>query len=169
MAEPVGVESLSLYDMPSLLDAIRRHDEASTFLANSCDFDLDWIGHVEPVHLASGMALQGFASDGAGGTYFFCGQGEEQRPIVYADSEGGAALLAVGLSELLQLLLVAPWWSDRTSFTAEELRAEYIEDEPDLESKRDRVAALLGLKLPSEEAALARLFEVSQTSARTSR
>ncbi|MEV6583265.1 hypothetical protein AB0M92_34480 [Streptomyces sp. NPDC051582] len=37
------------------------------------------------MHLASGAALEGFTGDGAG----------EERPIPYADSEGGAALIAI--------------------------------------------------------------------------
>jgi len=151
----------SLYRMHSLLDAIRHHGEASAFLASTCDFELDRSSHVEPVHLASGMTLEGFARDAAGGTYFFCGEGGEERPVLYADSEGGAALLAVGLPELLQLLLVAPWWCDTASFTAEELKAEYLEDMPDLDADRDHTAELLGLDLPSEEAVLARLRDVA--------
>ena len=151
----------SLYRVDSLIDAIRHHDEAFAFLAGPCDFDLDWISHVEPVHLASGIALEGFARDGAGGTYFFCGDGGEERPILYADSEGGAALLSVGLPELLQLVLVAPWWRDRGAFTAEELRAEYLVDVPDLEANREHVAELLALDLPSEEAVLTRLRTVA--------
>jgi hypothetical protein len=79
---------------------------------------------------------------------------------LYADSEGGAALVAVGLPEFLRLVLVAPWWRDRGSFTGEELRDEYLADSPDLEADRDHVAALLGLELPSEQAAIARLYEV---------
>lgn len=147
--------------MQLLIDAIRRDQEVTAFLAGPCDFDLDWSGHAAPVHLASGMKLEGFARDGAGGTYFFCGEGGEERPVLYADSEGGAALLAIGLPELLQLLLVAPWWSDRAFFTAEELKAEYLADMPDLDANRDHVADRLGLELPSEEAAMAKLREVA--------
>ncbi|WP_245173597.1 hypothetical protein [Streptomyces aureus] len=61
----------------------------------------------------------GFVGDGAGGTFFFCGEGGEERPILYADSEGGAALVAIGLAELL---LVVPWWRDCQAFTDEESR-----------------------------------------------
>lgn len=147
--------------MRSLIDAIRRHPEATAFLAGVGDFDLDWRGHVEDVHLASGMALEGFARDAAGGTYFFCGEGGEERPVLYADSEGGAALLAVGLVELLQIQLVAPWWRDSGSFSSEDLRAEYLEDVPDLDARRDAVAEILGLDLPPEDVVLARLREVA--------
>ncbi|WEB38197.1 hypothetical protein MOV08_01995 [Streptomyces yunnanensis] len=150
--------------MTSLLAALREHDDAASYLAWPGDFDLDRGDHVEEVHLASGAALEGFAGDGAGGTFFFCGQGGEERPVLYADSEGGAALVAIGLPELLRLLLVAPWWRDARTFTAEESRdlaAEYEEDMPDLMARRDRAAAALGLDLPAEEDALARMREVA--------
>ncbi|MFJ9083859.1 hypothetical protein ACIRL3_15675 [Streptomyces sp. NPDC102384] len=150
--------------MKSLITAVRDHDEAARFLAWPGDFDLDRGDHGEEVHLASGAALEGFAGDGAGGTFFFCGEGGENRPVLYADSEGRAALVAVGLPELLQLLLVAPWWRDCQALTAEEgrkLAAEYVEDLPDLVARRDRAAAALGLALPALEDALARLRDVA--------
>jgi hypothetical protein len=148
----------------SLLAVVAENDEVARFLDWPGDFDLRRRDHVEEVHLASGAALEGFAGDGAGGTYFFCGDGGEERPVLYADSEGGATLLAVGVPELLRLLLVAPWWRSCRSFTAEEsaaLAAEYLEHMPDLAVRRDRAAAALGLELPAEADALARLHEVA--------
>ncbi|MET8081371.1 hypothetical protein [Streptomyces sp. NPDC005303] len=150
--------------MESLMAALREQEEAARFLAWPGDFDLDRGDHAEEVHLASGAALEGFAGDGAGGTYFFCGEGGEERPILYADSEGGAALIAVGLHELVRLLLVVPWWRDCQTFTDEESReceAEYLEDMPDLVSRRDRAAAALGIDLPELAEVLARLREVA--------
>ncbi|MET8939116.1 hypothetical protein ABZX28_19200 [Streptomyces rubiginosohelvolus] len=150
--------------MESLIAAVREQEEAARFLAWPGDFDLDRGDHVEEVHLASGAALEGFAGDGAGGTFFFCGEGGEERPILYADSEGGAALLAIGLAELVRLLLVVPWWRDCQAFTDEEsreLKADYLEDMPDLAARRDRAAAALGLGLPGQAEVLARLREVA--------
>ncbi|NMO36640.1 hypothetical protein HG826_24315 [Streptomyces sp. GMY01] len=150
--------------MKSLITAIREHDEVARLLAWPGDFDLDLGEHGEEVHLASGAALEGFAGDGAGGTFFFCGEGGEERPVLYADSEGGAALVAVGLPELLRLLLVVPWWRDCRALTVAEsgeLAAEYLEDMPDLPTRRDRAAAALGLALPTEGEALARLREAA--------
>ncbi|WP_413754776.1 hypothetical protein [Streptomyces sp. MMBL 11-3] len=150
--------------MESLIAAVREQDEAARFLAWPGDFDLDRGDHVEDVHLASGAALEGFAGDGAGGTYFFCGDGGEERPVLYADSEGGAAVVAIGLPELLRLLLVAPWWRGCQAFTAEEgreLAAEYLQDMPDLGARRDRAAAALGLGLPDQAKVLTRLREVA--------
>ncbi|TGZ10616.1 hypothetical protein [Streptomyces rhizosphaericola] len=150
--------------MESLIAAVRAQDEAARFLSWPGDFELDRSDHVEEVHLASGAALEVFAGDGSGGTYFFCGEGGEERPVLYADSEGGAALVAVDLPELLRLLLVAPWWRDCREFTAEEVResaAEYLADIPDLVARRDRAAKSLGLTLPSAADALERLREVA--------
>lgn len=152
--------------MGSLISAIRDNAEAVRFLDWPGDFDLTRGEHGEPVHLASGAALEGFAGCGAGGTYFFCGEGGEERPVLYADSEGRAALLAVGLPELIRLLLVAPWWMDCRAFTEVEsavLEAECRADIPDLTDRRDRVAAALGLTLPTAGAALSRLREVATT------
>ncbi|MEV6302557.1 hypothetical protein AB0M02_24300 [Actinoplanes sp. NPDC051861] len=150
--------------MRSLITVIAEHDDVAGYLCWPGDFELERSDHVEPVHLASGAALEGFAGDGAGGTFFFCGDGGEERPVLYADSEGGAALVAIGLPELLQLLLVAPWWRDCQAFTAEESRelaADYQQDIPDLFAQRDRAAAVLGLDLPSEADVLARLHAVA--------
>ncbi|MFD4370209.1 hypothetical protein [Streptomyces sp. NPDC058486] len=150
--------------MDSLIAAIREQDEAARFLAWPGDFDLDRGDHGEEVHLASGAALESFAGDGAGGTYFFCGEGGEDRPVLFADSEGGAALVAIGLPELLRLLLVVPWWRDCQAFTDEESRAlavAYLEDMPDLVARRERAAAALGLDLLSQADVLARLREVA--------
>ncbi|MFE5515446.1 hypothetical protein ACFQ9J_33495 [Streptomyces sp. NPDC056529] len=146
--------------MGSLLAVVRENEDAARYLAWPGDFELDRSDHVEEVHLASGTALEGFAGDGGGGTYFFCGVGGEERPVLYADSEGGAALVAIGLPELLRLLLVAPWWQDADS---DDAGAEYLDDMPDLPARRDRAAAALGLDLPTEAEALARLREVAAT------
>ncbi|MFB7633512.1 hypothetical protein ACFC0M_21590 [Streptomyces sp. NPDC056149] len=150
--------------MSSLITALREQGEAARFLAWPGGFDLDRGDPAEEVHLASGAALEGFAGDGAGGTFFFCGEGGAERPVLYADSEGGAALVAIGLAELLRLLLVAPWWRDCKAFTAEESRelaAEYLDDMPDLAARRDRAATALGLTLPTEGEVLTRLQEVA--------
>ncbi|WP_053722063.1 hypothetical protein [Saccharothrix sp. NRRL B-16348] len=150
--------------MRSLLTVIAEDDGVARFLNWPGDFELDRADHVEEVHLASGAALEGFAGEGAGGTYFFCGAGGEERPVLYADSEGRASLVAIGLPELLRLLLVAPWWRDCPAFTAEQsaaASADYLRDIPDMVARRDRAAAALGLDLPTEAEVLTRLHEVA--------
>ncbi|MFE2725890.1 hypothetical protein [Kitasatospora sp. NPDC059327] len=148
----------------SLLAAVRATAVAADFLLWPGDFDLGRTEHVEEVVLASGEPLEPIAGDGAGGTYFFCGAGGEERPVLYADSEGGAALVAIGLPELVRLLLTVPWWRDCPDFTAEEsaeAAEQYLEDEPGLLAERDAAAAALGLELPTEAEALARLHAVA--------
>ncbi|MEV7355150.1 hypothetical protein [Kitasatospora sp. NPDC091276] len=147
-----------------LLDAIRANPAALDYLAWPGDLSLDHYPHVEEVVLASGEALEPVAKDGAGGTFFLCGEGGEERPVLYADSEGGAAVLAVGLPELVRLLLAVPWWRDCPRLTVEEsaeAAEEYLEDEPGLYAERDAAAAALGLEVPGVAAALARLREVA--------
>ncbi|OKJ15917.1 hypothetical protein [Kitasatospora sp. CB01950] len=144
----------------SLLALLRDHAAVAEFFRWPGELDLSRTEHVEPVHLANGLSLEPFAGDGGGGTYFFCGEGGEGRPILFADSEGGAALLAVGLPELLRLLLAAPWWRDCPGCTAEESaagEAEYLEDEPALLDGRAAAAAALGLACPTAAEALALL------------
>ncbi|WP_127502732.1 hypothetical protein [Actinoplanes solisilvae] len=146
--------------MSSLLAAIASHAETADYLCWPGDFELDRKDHVEEVHLASGALLEGFAGDGSGGTFFFCGPGGEERPVLYADSEGGAALVAFGLEQLLQLIMVAPWWTSYYDFSERErseLAAEYRADIPDLDERRDRAAAALGLELPTEAEVVTRL------------
>ncbi|MFJ8105542.1 hypothetical protein [Streptomyces sp. NPDC096132] len=150
--------------MHSLIAAIRANDTASAHLAWPGDFELDRGDPPEEVRLASGAALEPLAGDGAGNTYYFCGEGGEERPILYADLDGQATLVAIGLPELLRLLLVVPWWRDCSEFTVEqsrELAAEYLADLPDLTAGRDRAAAALGLDLPDEATVLTRLREVA--------
>lgn len=147
--------------MRSLLDAIRADEETAAFLDWPGDLDLNRTEHVEEVHLESGATLEPFAGDGAGGTYFFCGDGGEERPILYADSEGSAALIAVGVPELLTLLLVAPWWQDAQWHPPAALAAQYLADIPELPARRDRAAEALGLTLPPQEQVLERLREVA--------
>ncbi|WP_406204171.1 hypothetical protein OH807_28300 [Kitasatospora sp. NBC_01560] len=148
----------------SLLAAVRESDPAEEFLRCTADFDLDGTEHVEEVVLASGEPLEPIGGDGAGGTYFLCGEGGDERPVLYADSEGCAALVAVGVPELVRLLLAVPWWRDCRTFSAHESAEAgewYLEDAPALFAERDAAAAALGLELPTAAAALARLREVA--------
>lgn len=120
------------------------------------------------VRLASGAWLEQFARAGSGDAFCFVGEGGEERPVVYVSLDGAAGPLALGLPQLVQLCLVAPWWRDAPGRAAEELEAvadEYRNDLPDLDRLRDRAARALGLDpagLPSEAEALARMMELSQ-------
>ncbi|MGW3039506.1 hypothetical protein ACWC9T_05510 [Kitasatospora sp. NPDC001159] len=148
----------------SFLDRVRATPVAVDYLLWPGDFSLDAYSHVEEVVLASGEALEEVAKCGAGGTFFLCGEGGDERPVLYADSEGGAALMAVGLEEMVRLLLALPWWRDCVRLTEEEsaeAAEAFLEEEPDLFADRDAAAAALGLEVPTVAEALARLREVA--------
>ncbi|MFI6055464.1 hypothetical protein ACIBCO_35930 [Streptomyces violascens] len=155
----------------ALLPLLGRDEEAIAFFAGVADLDAtdpaDYLLE-DGVRLASGARLEQFARAGSGDAFCFVGEGGEERPVVYVSLDGEAGLLALGLPELVQLCLVAPWWRDAPGRTAGELRAvaaEYQENAPDLDRRRDRAARALDLDpaaLPSETAVLARLVELSR-------
>ncbi|WP_327391294.1 hypothetical protein OG728_39675 (plasmid) [Streptomyces microflavus] len=155
----------------ALLPLLGADQEVIDFFAGVADVDATNPADQEledGVRLASGARLEQFARAGSGDAFCFAGEGGEERPVVYVSLDGGAGLLTLGLPELVQLCLVAPWWRDAPGRTAGELQAvadEYREDMPDLDRRRDRAARALGLDpagLPSEAAALARLVELSR-------
>lgn len=151
---------------PSLIAAIRANPAAEDFLLWPADFNLNAYPHVEEVVLASGEPLELLAKESGGGTYFLCGPSElgEDRPVLFADSEGGAALLALNLRELVELLITVPWWQACRAFTAEEsaeAAEDYLEDAPDLPADRAAAARALGLTLPTALEALTRLRETA--------
>ncbi|MFD6274836.1 hypothetical protein ACFWFI_04555 [Streptomyces sp. NPDC060209] len=99
---------------PSLLGLLRNDPKAAELAEWPFDFDIHVvrhgpITHVEPVHLASGEPLEAIAKDGGGGTYFLCGAGDgEDRPVLFADSEGSAGIIGVNLRDALLLLAALP-------------------------------------------------------------
>ncbi|MFF2079905.1 hypothetical protein ACFVXG_34740 [Kitasatospora sp. NPDC058162] len=148
----------------SFLDRLRATPATVDYLLWPGDFSLDAYSHVEEVVLASGEALEEVGKCAAGGTFFLCGEGGDERPVLYADSEGGAALLAADLEELVRLLLAVPWWHDFVRLTEEEsaeAAEAYLADEPDLLADRDAAAAAIGLEVPTPAEALARLREAA--------
>nr|WP_237500038.1 hypothetical protein [Streptomyces sp. SID8379] len=154
-----------------LLPLLGTDAEVVAFLAGVADLDAaNPADHLleDGVRLASGARLEQFARAGSGDAFCFVGEGGEERPVVYVSLDGEAGPLALGLPELLQLCLVAPWWRDARRRTVEELRAvadAYRKDVPDLDRRRDSAARMLGLDpagLPSEAAVLARLVELSR-------
>jgi hypothetical protein len=69
--------------------------------------------HVEPVWPASGEPLQAIAKDDGGGTYFLCGGGDgEDRPVLFADSEGACGVVGATLRDALLLLIALPCASE---------------------------------------------------------
>ncbi|WP_433172687.1 hypothetical protein [Actinoallomurus sp. CA-150999] len=150
-----------------LLDRIRE-DQALTTLMACLEFDLGGADHVEFVRLASGDRLEPVAGCGAGGTYFLCGEGAgEDRPVLYADSEGSAGLLADDLRGALTILVGLPTWHDchfarpggldATTAEAERFHRERLEDDPDYPDDSATVADALGLELAPRPELIRRL------------
>ncbi|MFC6929626.1 hypothetical protein ACFQHO_04150 [Actinomadura yumaensis] len=128
-----------------LLLRIGADRELSGFLAWPGDFDLERRDPVEDLRLPTGAPLAPIAGDGAGGTFFLCGEPGTARPVLYADSEGGAALIAADLAEALALIAAHPYWRDLgNGHSPADLEAELIEHDPGYPARRDRALALLG-------------------------
>ncbi|WP_328818295.1 helix-turn-helix domain-containing protein [Nonomuraea cypriaca] len=152
-----------------LLDLIHRTPAAVKLLIWPFDFDVSRTDHVEVVKLASGDALEAVAGDGAGGTFFLCGNAAGQRPVLYADSEGQAGPIGRDLPTAIQLIVRVPCWRDclaRVSDGLEamrsvvpELEREYADNGIDLDVCRTSLAGLLTLDLPPMADVLARLLE----------
>lgn len=143
----------------SLLARVAASEAARDFLLWHGDFDPDATEHCEPIRLASGTALTAIAGDGSGGTYFLVGEAGssgDDRPVLYADSEGGAVHLAETLADCLELIIGLPYWRDCLRIGPVDLdaaEAEYLEAvyEPHEDGEQDlrtgRAAALAGLGL----------------------
>lgn len=137
------------------------------------DFDIERCanGPAEPVHLADGRPLTMFAGDASGGAFLFAGEtGEgdedgEDRPVVYAGSEGSGGLIAMGAREAVAVVVHLPSLHDalaaplddgsRLRDLLERAEREIREHRPDLADVRARVAA--ALDLPPADGLLERL------------
>lgn len=148
-------------DTDPLLRKLLHIPEAEEFLAWPGDFEPARAGHGEEIHLPSGAPLQPIAGDGGGGTYYQVGPAHAQhRPVLYASSEGEGGLVAESLAEALELLIGLPYWQDclpGRGLPLDSLEAEYRTTFSDLDRRRDRVAALLGLRRPPAGELIARL------------
>ncbi|WP_030796490.1 hypothetical protein [Streptomyces sp. NRRL S-337] len=123
----------------SLLKRLKVDPEAAQLADFPFEFDtlvaaFGPLTHVEPVRLASGVPLDPIAKDHSGGTYFLCGEGDdEDRPVLFADSEGSAGLIGTTLRDALLLLIGLPC-ADEALHWEEEGR---IMDEQALQALRD--------------------------------
>lgn len=148
-------------DTDPLLQKLLRIPEAEEFLAWPCDFEPARAGHGEDIRLPSGEPVRAIAGDGAGGTYYQVGAMDAgERPVLYISSEGEGGLVAESLAQVLELVIGLPYWQDclpGRGFPLAALEAEYRTTFPDLDARRDRVSALLGLARPPAAELVARL------------
>jgi hypothetical protein len=153
-----------------LLDRLRADPQLAALLDGfPLEFDLTRLDHVEPVRMASGLDLEATAGTGSGGTFFLVGDAETERPVLYADSEGQAGLIAADLAEALTLELVLPYWGDSLSSSAggdletmlryaPDLERSAHDDDPDLAAARNEAARALEFDpLPPLEAVVRKL------------
>lgn len=151
------------------LDLIHRTPAAAELLTWPFDFDVSRTDPVEVVRLESGEALEAVAGDGAGGTFFLCGEAAGERPVLYADSEGQAGPIGRNLTVAIQLIVRVPYWRDCLGSASGGLKAmrsmvpnperEYRNDGIDLDACRASLAGLLALYLPPTADVLTQLLE----------
>ncbi|MFI6360517.1 hypothetical protein ACIBJF_50245 [Streptomyces sp. NPDC050743] len=150
-----------------LLLRIEQEPSLAAALAWPGDFDVERRDPIEDLALPTGIPLHPIAGCGAGGTYFLCGEaGVDERPVLYADSEGQATLIGADLVEAVTLIAVLPFWRDLAKgFAISELDSDLRADHPDFDAERDRLLHTLGLASISEEEAAARLLAVAARTA----
>jgi hypothetical protein len=141
-----------------LLHRIETTPKLATLLVWPGDFDIERRDPVEELRLPSGLPLTPIAGDGSGGTYFLCGTPGTTRPVLYADSEGQATVMAADLVEALTLIAAHPYWRDLLhGHSVEELEEELRNDHPDYPAARTELFSLLGIIPPTVEGAVTRL------------
>ncbi|MEU2063009.1 hypothetical protein [Streptomyces sp. NPDC013455] len=150
-----------------LLLRIEQEPSLAAALAWPGDFDIERRDPIEDLALPTGIPLHPIAGCGTGGTYFLCGEaGAEERPVLYADSEGQATLIGSDLVEAITLIVVLPFWRDLAKgFAISELGSDLRADHPDFDAERDRLLHALGLASISKEEAAARLLAVAARTA----
>ncbi|MFG2074596.1 hypothetical protein SAMN05421874_14923 [Nonomuraea maritima] len=145
----------------SLIKRIQDDPELAELLVHPFDFDLErpyWVGEEE--RLRSGRPKEAVGGMAGGDGYFLCGEGGEERPVLFLSSDGMTSLVAENLTDLITLVVAAPWWLDclvawqggveAMRAVSEECRAEFVEEFPRLAECQERVAAALGLDLSAD-------------------
>lgn len=139
----------------ALLRLLAEQPETARDLSLVADFDITRRDPVENLSIPSGEPLEVVAGDAAGGSYYLVGEEKAaRRPVLYADSEGGASLVAADLAEALSVFIALAWWQDAgygTDLAA--LEAEVRENEPDIDELRAGLTVALGLPVISRERA----------------
>lgn len=143
----------------ALLARIRTDHVLSGYLEWPGDFDVTRLDPLEELRLPDGGPLEPVAGCGGGGTYYLCGApGTGPRPVLYADSEGGAALIGADLVETLTLIATLPYWHDLAEGEdPEEVRAMVHEDHPGFAELHRGLLDALGIAPLPAETALRRL------------
>ncbi|MEV4250820.1 hypothetical protein AB0J63_46425 [Streptosporangium canum] len=142
-----------------LLHRLETDTDIADLLRWPGEFDLDRRDPVEELRLPRGLPLAPIAGCGSGGTYFLCGHpDDEQRPVLYASSEGQVTLIADNLHEAIMLIAAFPFWQDLgQGLPAAALEDQMHEDHPDFGELRDHLITSLRLPRLSVDEAVTRL------------
>lgn len=141
------------------------HATALFPLADVLDWPFDMIPLERP-RAPDGYEIAGlprgevFATDGTGAEFVLCG-----GAVVYVGSEGQAGLVGESLAEWMAVLVALPYWRDLCKFSAggqlgtmrqslARLEAELLQEEPDVDARRQQLVAALALALPPDPVAL---------------
>ena len=151
----------------ALLRLLAEHPDAARDLAILTDFDIARRDPVENLSVPSGLPLEVVAGDASGGSFFLVGDVHAaRRPVLYTDSEGGAALVAEDLAEALAVFVALGWWHDAGyGSDLDEMEAELREYEPELDEMRAALTATLGLPVLGREQARDRLLAAAARTA----
>ncbi len=144
----------------TLLGKVFASARLSELMAWPLDFDVMSQLNDSWFQLSPDVDRQAIAQDGTGGVFALYGAGTgENRPLLFASSEGQAGLIATTLAEALQLMVALPNWRDCLKFSGggnlEEMRRvvpylerEMREDEPDIDELRKELFNGLDLAEP---------------------
>jgi hypothetical protein len=153
-----------------LLRRIREQQDVREVLAWPFEFDLSRDEPGDGARISSGQPIIAIAGDFAGGIFYLCGDPAARRPVLYADSEGGASLVAADLTEVIELAIGLPYWRDCLKYSgggeprsmlqaAGYLEAAIRGAEPSIDDRRTWVSTQLSVALREPEELINRLYD----------
>lgn len=157
-----------MHTSSDLLSVVRRDERLSALLATIFEFDTSRGDEGVDAELSSSLPLARLAGDFTGGTFFWCGRSDEERPVLYASSEGQAGLIADTLGEALELVIGLPYWRDCLKYSgsgnleimttaAAYLQRDLVDQIPDIALRQSEAANVLSLEVAPANVLLARL------------
>ncbi|WP_245603459.1 hypothetical protein [Salinispora cortesiana] len=137
-------------------------------LATVFEFDTSRGDEGADAALSSSQPLERIAGDFTGGTFFRCGRSDEERPVLYASSEGQAGLIADTSREALELVIGLPYWRDCLNYSgsgnlkvmttaAAYLQRDLVDQIPEIALRQSEAANYLSLEVVPANVLLARL------------
>ncbi|MEY9886758.1 hypothetical protein ABIA31_000384 [Catenulispora sp. MAP5-51] len=151
----------------ALLRLLEAEPDVARTLDLVADFDITRRDPRARLAIPSGLPLIPIAADGAGGTYYLVGGPQEpRRPVLYADRQGCATLIAEDLAEALAIFIALGFWHEAghgfpLATTEQNLR----DSEPDIDTTRAALYAATGIDPLTAEQARDRLLSAAARTA----